>query len=91
MIATFANTLRGNPLIPRFQIPFIHLDLSSKFLPWLNFVLVVYGMYKVFTDAIRRQIQKKGLIKPVTFEELMIVTGGYGISQIEIDAKSILI
>ena len=96
MIATFANTLRENPLIPEFTIPFVHVDISSKFLPWINLgiiIVVVYAIYKlftitrvakIFTEALRKQIVKQGLVKAVTFEELMVATGGYGISQIEI-------
>lgn len=100
MIATFANTLRENPLIPKFNLPFIHVDISSKFLPWINLgiiIVVVYAIYKlftitrvakIFTEALRKQIVRQGLVKAVTFEELMVATGGYGISQIEISEGS---
>lgn len=96
MIATFANTIRGNPLIQEFKLPFIPLEISSGWLPWVNIgfiivtIAVIYTLFTVtkiskkFTEIMRSQILKKGIIKPVTFEELMVATGGYGISQIEV-------
>lgn len=103
MIATFANTLRGSSFMPKFSIPFIHLDAHSKLLPWANLLVIlsaIFVIYKIFTatklaklfsNFIRNKILKKMLVKPVTFEELTIATGGYGISQIEICTGSPLI
>ena len=36
-------------------------------------------------------MKKKGLVNPVTFEELLVATGGYGISQIELTERNPLI
>jgi ribosomal protein S6--L-glutamate ligase len=43
---------------------------------------------KALTDMLRRRMLKKQIIKPVTFEELVVTTGGYGVSQIEISKDS---
>ncbi|MBL7081826.1 MAG: hypothetical protein ISS44_04615 [Candidatus Omnitrophica bacterium] len=100
LIATFANSLRTDISIPKFTIPFLHSVVPSHLLPWINLAIIAVGLYvfyKIFTntrlatkltDALRSHIVKKEIIKPVSFEELMVVTGGYGISQIEICENS---
>ncbi|MBU0759599.1 MAG: hypothetical protein KKC66_04720 [Candidatus Omnitrophica bacterium] len=103
MIATFANTLRPNTILPKFKLPFLHTMLPSSLLPWINLfgiVVSIYIVYRIFTNtkialkltnAIRAQIMKKRIIKPVSFSELMIATGGYGVSQIEVCKDSPLL
>jgi K+/H+ antiporter YhaU regulatory subunit KhtT len=65
-------------------------------MPWVNLTIIivaVYLIYKLFgsskfanklTDFLRARIVKKDIIKRVTFEELAVSTGGYGISQVEV-------
>ena len=36
------------------------------------------------TNILRERLIKKEIIKPVSFEELVVVTGGYGVSNIEV-------
>jgi len=103
MIATFANTLRPNSLLPRFEIPFLHAMIPSGLLPWINLLIIVISIYLVYrlfsnsifaarmTRIIRSQIKKKQLIKPVSFNELVIATGGYGVSQIAVCKNSPLL
>ena len=100
LIATFANSLRTDTIIPKFTIPFLHSVLPTHLLPWINFTIIsvgIYIIYKIFTntriagkltDVLRSHIVKKEIVKPVSFEELVVVTGGYGISQIEICKES---
>jgi len=100
LIATFANTLRPNIVLPQFKIPFLHLVFPSHFLPWINLVIVassIFAIYKIFThtkatkkitDALRRKIIKRDFIKPVTFEELLVSTSGYGVSSVEVKKDS---
>lgn len=78
LIATFANSLRANAL------------------SWVNLIIImvfIYTIYKILThtklgrkltDALKAHIVKKELIKPVSFEELVVATAGYGISKIEV-------
>jgi len=56
-------------------------------------IVAIYTIYKLFTNTklvrrftstLREHIVTKEIIKPVSFEELVITTGGYGVSQIEI-------
>jgi len=96
MIATFANSLRPNELMSKFTIPFVHLVVPTSFAPWVNLLIIVLFFYflyhffthsrlaKTLTDSLRSRIVKQELIKPVTFEELVVSTGGYGVSSIEI-------
>ena len=103
MIATFANTLRTNIGIPDFTLPFLHTVIPSWLLPWINLsimIIAVYTVYKIFTNAkvansltnaIRVNMTKRDIIKPVTFSELAIATGGYGVSRIEICKNSPLL
>lgn len=92
MIATFANSLRPSLI----KIPGIPDFVSTGALQWINLAVIavaIYVIYRVFTntkivkkltDALRRRIVKREIIKTVSFEELMVATAGYGVSKIEI-------
>ena len=92
MIATFANSLRPSAI----KTPVLGDFVSTGALQWINLAVIaaaIYIIYKVFTntklaqrftDALRRRIVKKEIIKTVSFEELMVTTGGYGVSKIEV-------
>lgn len=94
MIATFANTLR--PRATKLSIPFVPAYVPSWLQPWINLIIIVaaiYIIYKVFTntkmarrltDALRKRIIKKDIIKSVSREELVLATGGYGVSKIQV-------
>ena len=99
LIATFANSL--NPRLPLLKITMPSLPLAA--IPWIHLIIII-GILCVFykvatnskyvkkiTNALRNQIVKKGIIKPVSFEELLVATGGYGISQIEISKDNPLL
>ncbi|MDP8258208.1 MAG: hypothetical protein P9L90_02115 [Candidatus Aadella gelida] len=100
LIATFANSLRTPAYVSQLKIPFIHLFFAAELLPWINLIIIVailYGGYRLFThtkilqnltDKLRKRIVKKEFVKGVTFEELMVSTGGYGVSNIEVNKKS---
>ena len=100
LIATFANSLRPGILIPKFTIPFLHSAIPSGYLPLLNLIIIIiaiYVIYRIFTskrfsekitNALRARIVKQEFIKPVSFEELLIATGGYGVAQIEVSKQS---
>ncbi|MDH4238452.1 MAG: hypothetical protein OEW48_02710 [Phycisphaerae bacterium] len=94
MIATFANTIR--PRATRLSIPFVPAYVPPWLQPWINLIIIVaaiYIIYKVFTntklarkltDALRKRIIKKDIIKSVSCEELALATGGYGVSKIQV-------
>lgn len=103
LIATFANSLRPNFYLPKVTIPFIHLVFPSRIVPWINLAVigsVSYAVYRFFTRSrytrvitlyLRKKLIKKKIIKPVSFEELLVATGGYGVSSIDICKKSQLL
>ncbi|MBD3245620.1 MAG: hypothetical protein GF333_01235 [Candidatus Omnitrophica bacterium] len=100
LVATFANSLRPVSLAEKIQIPFLHLVFPAWLLPVMNLVVIICAgllFYRLFTHAkftsrvteyLRTKIVKKKIISPVTFEELLVATGGYGVSQIEVCAES---
>ncbi|MFC1780739.1 cation:proton antiporter regulatory subunit [Planctomycetota bacterium] len=62
--------------------------------------IVLFLVYKILnnkkitgklTRYLRKKIKKKELFKPVSFEELLQLTGGYGITRIEVSEGSPLI
>ena len=82
---------------------FLPFPIPSATVPWINISVIILGLfviYKIstnrkiagkFTRFLRKRIQKRELLKPVTFEELLFLTGGYGISRIEVCEGSPLI
>lgn len=96
LIATFANSLRPRSVMPKINIPFLHLVFPSWLLPWINLVIIVvsiYAIYRIFTHSkltkkitnmLQERLVKKEIIKSVSFEELLVSTGGYGVSSIEV-------
>lgn len=94
MIATFANSLRPA------KIPFLSDFLSFSLMPWINLVIIVssiYIIYRIFTNSrfarkltnvLRKRMVKRKIIRPVSFEELAIATGGYGVSKVAVGTGS---
>jgi len=100
LVATFANSLSADVLVAKINIPFLNLAFPSSLLPLIKLTIIafsIYLIYRFFThtrlakrliNVLKERIVKKELIKPVSFEELIVATGGYGISQIEICKNS---
>ncbi len=98
LIATFANSLRTDA--SGFNIPFLHLSSTAWLSPLVNLIVItvfVYVGYKIFTrtnisrkltNLLRAKIINRGIIKRISFEELVISTGGYGVSSINICRNS---
>jgi hypothetical protein len=98
MIATFANTIR--PRATKLSIPFVPASVPPGLRPWINLIIIVaaiYIIYKVFTnttlarrltDALRKRIIKKDIIRSVSREELALATGGYGVSKIQVSESN---
>lgn len=98
MIATFANSLRT----PGIQVP-LPKFISPGYLPWINLaviVIVIYAAYKILTRTkllrkvthfLRKRVIRTELIERVSFEELTVATGGYGICKIDVLRNSPLL
>lgn len=101
MIATLANSLRATEVIEsRLSRPILPFRLHPSLVQLINLVIIivaVYVIYRVFTNtkiarkltnALRRRIIKREIFRPVSFEELLLATGGYGVSKIAVCAGS---
>ena len=72
-----------------------------KWIPVVNLMLIAVAVliiYKVFTNEkvsdkftnfLRRKIIKREVFRRATFEELLIATGGYGVSKVDVLTGSI--
>jgi len=102
MIATLAGSLvpTKDTILNKLSESFLPFSVPAFLVVWVNLVIiivVVYGIYKVFThekfvrkmtNILRKKIIKKEIFQKVSFEELLLATGGYGISRIAVSAGS---
>ena len=96
LIATAASALDpGQSFIPWLKNNFFSTPINLTVL-----AIALLLVYKVLnnrkiagklTRYLRKRIIKQELLKPVSFEELLQLTGGYGISRIEVSEGSPLI
>lgn len=96
MIATFANSLRPRSGLPGWNIPFLDTAFPSWLVPWINLIIIVAAVYimfrlfgkatlvRRFTISLREKLIKKDLVQPVSFEEVALATGGYGVSKLKV-------
>jgi len=97
MIATLAGSLfPQETILSKLSESFLPFAIPPFLVIWVNLaiiVVVVYAIYKVFTheklarkltNALRKRIIKKEIFKPVSFEELLLATGGYGVSRVAV-------
>ncbi|MHC4166595.1 MAG: cation:proton antiporter regulatory subunit [Planctomycetota bacterium] len=101
MIATFANSLRPEQVLQerlaRWLLPF---SVPPYLLPWINLLVIILAvlvMLAIFrnqrfrrrlTNFLRKRVIRRELFTAASFEELLLATGGYGVSKIDIIAGS---
>jgi Trk-type K+ transport system membrane component len=101
MIATLAGSLvPQETILSRLSESFLPFNIPPDLVKWVNLIIivaVVYGIYRIFTyekfvrkmtTFLRKKIIKKEIFQKVSFEELLLATGGYGISRIAVNAGS---
>ena len=101
MIATIASALNPQVAIwTKLSESLLPFSIPRYLVPWVNLVIIivsVYAVYKVFTNqkfvrkltsTLRTKIISKEIVKPVSFEESLLVAGGYGVSRIDIPGGS---
>lgn len=103
MIATFANSIRPRAAGTKISLPFLKDFMPAAWVPPISLVIIavlMFIIYKLFTNQkflgkltkiLRKFILKKNIIKSVTFEELLVSTGGYGVSRIMVCSNSPII
>lgn len=103
LIASLASSLGPSMVLLKFNLPFVPAFLPAMLLPWINLLIIIGALYVIYrvstnsalvrtiTQRIHRDLIKKEFIKPVSFEELLLAAGDYGITQIDICTKSPLL
>jgi hypothetical protein len=100
MIATLANSLRTQRAIEeKLTKPWLPA-VPSILVPWINLVVIVVALYLLYklstnskvakkvTNFLRAKLIKRELIEHISFEELMLATGGYGVARITVTTGS---
>jgi len=102
LIATFANSLRPGSDGTSLQFFGIHLPIPSAYQHWFNLLLIIVVLavlYRVFTKsrltrrfnvAIKQKLTTLFDRKTMSFEELTIATGGYGVIRVSVCPESAL-
>jgi len=101
MIATLAGSLvPQETILSKLSESFLPFHIPPYLVIWVNLaiiVVVVYVIYRVFTheqfvrkvtNFLRKKIIKKEIFQKVSFEELLLSTGGYGVSKITVSTGS---
>jgi hypothetical protein len=101
MIATLASSVfPQKTILSKLSESFLPVDIPPDLVKWVNLaiiIIVVYVIYRVFTHEkfvrkmttfLRKKIIKKEIFQKVSFEELLLATGGYGISRIMVSSGS---
>lgn len=104
MIATLAGSfIPRETIISKLSKSILPFGISPDLVIWVNLaivVVVVYIIYRVFTheqfarrvtNFLRKKIIKKGIFQKVSFEELLLATGGYGVSKIKVSTGSLML
>jgi len=100
LIATFANSIRGDTLAKEVNLPFLSIVFPGHVVPYVNLIIIVTAIFvafKLFTNnrfsrkltlKVRQQLIKKNLVHVSSFQELLIAAGDYGVSSVEITEES---
>ena len=102
MISTFAGSMvpTKDTILNKLSESFFPFSVPAYLVVWVNLaiiIVVVYSIYRIFTyekfvrkmtNILRKKIIKKEIFQKVSFEELLLATGGYGISRIAVSAGS---
>lgn len=101
MIASFASSLvPQETLLSKLSKSYLPFELPKEVVVWVNLALMIVGVivvYKIFTNSrltfkltsyLRKKIIKKEMFSKVSFEELLLATGGYGVSKVTLRGES---
>lgn len=101
MIATFARSLNpAGQIWSRLSSRLLPFEVPESAVPWVNLgiiIVAVYVVYKIFSNPkfsdkltryLRKKIVRRAAFARVSSEELMVATGGYGISRTVVPSGS---
>jgi hypothetical protein len=97
MIATLVNSLRAQEVMEqKFLKPILRLDLPPVLVQLIHLLILIAGVYLIYkfftntiiakkmTDILRKRVIKRKSTKPISSEELLVATGGYGVATVRI-------
>lgn len=97
MIATLVNSLRAQEVMEqKFLKPILRLDLPPLLVQFIHLIILIAGVYLIYkfftntviakkmTDILRKRVIKRKSTKPISSEELLVATGGYGVATVRI-------
>ena len=96
LIATLVNSIKSTAPGSTISIPGLSKGIPAFLVPYmtLSFILIIlYVIHRLFRSSklaiiLKQKVQQKMIdnkyIQPVCFEEFLLSTSGYGVSQIEI-------
>ena len=100
LIATAGNALTQEQSDLAWLPAILPFDIPKELTGVVNLATIILALliiYKILTNRnisgkltryLRKKIIKQEILKPVSFEELLQLTGGYGISRIEVTENS---
>jgi Trk-type K+ transport system membrane component len=100
LFATLVNSFAGDLKFLKRQLPIVDKILPESLWPLANLLvllLIGYLLYKglshtkisnLYVNFIKRRVEKQKSVKKVTFEEVVLATGGYGTLGINIKTNS---
>ncbi len=100
LIATFANSLRAGAIVQAVVRVHPSLAVPALLLPWFNLIVIICSALMIYllftrtkllmriTDRLQKTIVTKGLIKPVSFHEILVGAGGYGVFDLRLFPES---
>jgi hypothetical protein len=103
MIATVASAMNPeNTLLGWLSVSYLSF-LPRWSVMWFNLGIIIVAFFAIYklstnmkftqklTDYLRKKIIKKEFFKTVSFDELLMLTGGYGVTRLEVPGGNPLI
>lgn len=96
LIGTFAISIKDHTVLLHSPLNFLSPLIPNKYYIWINlglYLVVGLVLWRVFKSTrlaaraegfLRNWIQKKKILAPVTFNEMIVATGGWGVCQVDI-------
>jgi hypothetical protein len=103
LVATFANSIRPGDFMMKIRIPYFDVVFPVHIRPWINLIIMALCVFILFrlmlrsdlgrkiTVMLKSSIVRRRMVKPVFYEDLVIATGGYGITVVDIAPDSPLV
>lgn len=104
MIASIASALAAQQALwAKLSESFLPVSIPGYLVPWVNLIIIIVAVYAIYktstnrkivgrlTNFLRTKIIRKEIFKPVSFEELLLLAGGYGVSKIDVCDKCLML